>query len=482
MVPPKGKVPAVHRLSGWDAFLLYSETPNVHMHTLKLAVIELTAERRNFDIDAFRRVIHSRLYKLDPFRYQLVTIPWKLHHPMWRENCEVDLNYHIRPWRVAAPGGRRELDQAVGEIASTPLDRSRPLWEMYFIDGLANGRIAVLGKVHHALADGIASANLMARGMDLSPDPEPGSESYQTDPPPTAGRLLRSAFRDHLRYLGRVPATLKYTAEGFGRVRRSTRKLSPELTRPFTPPPTFINHRITPERRFATATLALADVKQTGKRLGATINDLVLATSAGALRTLLLRYDGHADHPLLTSVPVSYDFSPDRISGNRFTGVLVALPTHVDDPLDRVTQAREAAAAAKESNNLIGPELVSRWSNYMPPAGAESLFRWLATRDGQNKVLNLTVSNVPGPRERGRVGGAVVTEIYSVGPLTAGSGLNITVWSYVDQLNFSVLADGATVNDPHEVTEAIIDDFIQIRCAAGLSDGLTVVETAMAQA
>jgi diacylglycerol O-acyltransferase len=475
-------VRAVQRLSGWDAFLLYSEAPNVHMHTLKLAVIELTPERRDFDVDAFRRVIQSRLYKLDPFRYQLVNIPWKLHHPMWRENCDVDLSYHIRPWRVRAPGGRRELDQAVGEIASTPLDRSRPLWEMYFIDGLADGRIAVLGKIHHALADGIASANLMARGMDLTPDPEPDRDSYQTDPAPTKGQLLRSAFRDHLRYLGRIPATVKYTAEGVGRVRRSTRKMSPELTRPFTPPPTFINHRITPERRFATATLALADVKETGKRLGATINDLVLATSAGALRTLLLRYDGHADHPLLTSVPVSYDFSPDRISGNRFTGVLVALPTHLDNPLDRVTETRRAAGAAKESNNLVGPELVSRWSNYMPPAAAESLFGWLATRDGQNKVLNLTVSNVPGPREHGRVGGALVTEIYSVGPLTAGSGLNITVWSYVDQLNISVLADGATVDDPHEVTAAIIDDFVAIRRAAGLPAQLTVIETAMAPA
>ncbi|MBV9350478.1 MAG: wax ester/triacylglycerol synthase family O-acyltransferase [Mycobacterium sp.] len=468
------------RLSGWDAFLLYSETPNVHMHTLKVAVIELDPDRRDFDIAAFRRVIHSRLHKLEPFRYQLVTIPFKLHHPMWRENCEVDLSYHIRPWRLSAPGGRRELDEAIGEIASTPLDRSRPLWEMYFVEGLANGRIAVVGKIHHALADGIASANLMARGMDLQPGPQLDRDSYRTDPPPTKGQLVRSAFRDHLRYLGRVPSTLKYTAEGVGRVRRSTRKLSPELTRPFTPPPTFINHMITPERRFATATLALSDVKETSKRLGVTINDMVLAVSAGALRNLLLRYDGHADHPLLSSVPISFDFSPDRISGNRFTGVLVALPTHVDSPLERVTQTREAAEKAKESHNLIGPELVSRWSNYMPPAGAESLFRWLSTREGQNKVLNLTVSNVPGPRERGRVGGALVTEIYSVGPLTAGSGLNITVWSYVDQLNISVLADGATLDDPHEVTDAMIDDFIEIRRAAGLSDKLAVVETAMA--
>jgi len=242
-----------------------------------------------------------------------------------------------------------------------------------------------------------------------------------------------------------------------------------------------MNHMIDATRRFATATLALADVKATAKHLGVTINDMVLAISAGALRKLLLRYDGHADHPLLASVPVSFDFSKDRISGNYFTGVLVALPTDCEDPLERVRNAREAAMDAKESHNLLGPELVSRWSAYFPPAPAEALFRWLSSRDGQNKVLNLPISNVPGPREHGRVGGALVTEIYSVGPLTAGSGLNITVWSYVDQLNISVLSDGSTLRDPHELTDEMINAFIEIRRAAGLSGDLTVVEKAMAQ-
>ncbi|HET6734051.1 WS/DGAT/MGAT family O-acyltransferase [Mycobacterium sp.] len=470
------------RLSGWDAVLLYSETPDVHMHTLKLAVIDISdLGTRKFGIDDFRKVIRGRLHKLEPFCYELVEIPLKMHHPMWRENCEVDLEYHVRPYRVDSPGGRRQLDEAVGKIASTPLDRNRPLWEMYFIEGLANGRIAVLGKIHHALADGVASANLLARGMDPRQGPPIDRDSYATDPAPTQGELVRTAFADHLRQLGRLPGVVRYTAQGMARVRRSSRKLSPELTRPFTPPPTFMNHKVDPVRKFATATLALADVKHTGKHLGVTINDMVLAISAGALRRLLLRYDGHADHPLLASVPVSFDFSPDRISGNRFTGVLVALPTDCEDPLDRVRNAREAALSAKESHNLIGPELVSRWSAYFPPAPAEAVFRWLANKDGQNKVLNLPISNVPGPREPGRVGGALVTELYSVGPLTTGSGLNITVWSYVDQLNISVLSDGSTLEDPHELTDAMIEAFIEIRKAAGLPEELTVVESAMAQ-
>ncbi|OBI93755.1 WS/DGAT/MGAT family O-acyltransferase [Mycobacterium asiaticum] len=467
------------RLSGWDAVLLYSETPNVHMHTIKVAIIELDPERRGFTIDAFRQVIAGRMDKLVPLGYQLIDVPFKFHHPMWRENCEVDFEYHIRPWKLDPPGGRRELDEAIGKIASTPLDRAHPLWEMYFVEGLANDRIAVVLKIHHALADGVASANLMAHGMDLMPTPQSGS--YQSDPAPSKRELVSAAFVDHMRHIGRIPATIRYTAQGVRRVRRSSRKLSPELTMPFTPPPTFMNHMLTPERRFATATLALADVKATGKKLGATINDMVLAMSSGALRTLLLRYDGKAV-PLLASVPVSFNFDPERISGNYFSGMMVAIPADLDDPLERVQAAHDNAVWAKESHQLLGPELISRWAAYWPPSGTEALFRYLASRDGQNKVLNLNISNVPGPRERGRVGGALVTEIYSVGPLTAGSGLNITVWSYVDQLNISVLSDGATVKDPHEVTEAMVADFLQIRRAAGISEDLTVIADAMAPA
>jgi WS/DGAT/MGAT family acyltransferase len=470
------------RLSGWDAFLLYTETPNVHMHTLKIAIIDLEGiGDRTFGVEDFRRVLHGRLHKLDPFRFQLIDIPFKFHHPMWRENCDVDLEYHVRPWRLRAPGGRRELDEAIGEIASTPLDRSRPLWEMYFVEGLAGGRIAVVNKIHHALADGIASANLLARGMDLQEGPQRDRDSYATDPEPSRGELVRTAFTDHMRQIARIPATVRYTAQGVRRVRRSSRKLSPELTRPFTPPPSFLNHMISAKRMFATATVALADAKETSKTLGITLNDLVLAMSSGALRTLQLRYEGKADHPLLASVPMSFDFSPDRVWGNRFSGVLVALPVDVEDTAERVCRTREAANLAKEGHHLIGPELVARWAAYLPPAPVEAVFKWLSKKDGQNKVLNLNISNVPGPRERGKVGGATVTELYSVGPITAGSGLNITVWSYVDQLNISVITDDATVDDPHEVTDAMLDELRDIRRAAGLTDELTVVETAMSQ-
>ena len=459
--------------------LLYNETPNVHMHTIKAGIIDVRGFEGTPTIDVFREILHHRLHKLDPMRFQLVDIPFKFHHPMWREHVDVDLEYHVRPLRLPSPGGRREFDEAIGEIASTPLDRTKPLWVMYFVEGLADGNVGVINKVHHALADGVASGNLIARAMDLQDVPD--RESYETDPAPSRSELMNAAFWDHLRQIRRIPATVRYTAAGMTRFRRSSRKLS-TVTRPFDPPPTFINHMLTPRRRFATATLALDDIKDTKKQLGVTINDVVLAISAGAVRTLLLRYDGQATGPLLASVPVSIDSDPNRIWGNKFTTLSVALPTHIADPLERLDAAHAAAEAAKETHQLLGPELFGRWAAYFPPAPVEAFSQRLASSEKQTKLLNLVVSNVPGPRERGKVAGAVVREIYSVGPLISGSGMNITVWSYADQLSISVLTDAATLDDPHEVTDAMIDDFRALRVAARLSAELTPVDNAMPRA
>lgn len=166
---------------------------------------------------------------------------------------------------------------------------------------------------------------------------------------------------------------------------------------------------VSPGRRFATATVALADVKQTSKRLGITINDLVLA---GALRELLLRNDGRADAPIIASVPASLDTSPDRLTGNELGRLLVSLPVHIADPLQRIQLTRTASEIAKENMRLLGPSLASRWVDYLPPSVAPALFRWLSSRDAQNKLLKLPISNVPGPRKRGRIAGATLSEIY----------------------------------------------------------------------
>jgi WS/DGAT/MGAT family acyltransferase len=449
-----------------DAMLLYSEAPNLHTHTLKVAVIDPADFDGKFGFDVFRRHVRRRLHLLEPLRYRLVDIPWRLHHPMWQENCEVDLDYHLRRVRVPAPGGLRELDGVIGEVASTPLDRSRPLWEFHFAEGLSGGRFALIGKVHHALADGVASVNLLARAMDLK-DATTDERQADAGVTPSAGDLLRAAARDHTRQIAELPALIRDATVGLTRVRRRTRERGahPDLADAFDAPPTFLNHVVSPQRQFASATLPLADFKATAKALGITMNDLVLTTAAGGLRQLLLAYDGAADRPIIASVPTATDKS-DRIAGNELSGLSISLPVHIADPTERARLVALATRIAKEDHEILGPRLYGRMMAYLPTAVAPAAFRWLARREAPNKMMNVAVSSVAGPRERGHVGGAAVSEIYSTGVLSPGAPVNITVWSYVDQLGIAVLTDDQTFNDPHEATDALIAAFNELRSAA----------------
>lgn len=457
--------------------MLYSETPQIHMHTLKVGIFDVSNMVQDFSFEAFREIAYHRLMALESLRYQLLDIPLKLHHPMWVTNDDIDLDYHLRRARVPAPGGRRELDQLIGDIASTPLSRDHPMWEMYVAEGLIGNRIAIIHKVHHVLADGVASANQMGQALaPQQPAHVPGTGEL-----PTRSHLLRAAAQDHLGLIRKLPRLVNETATGISKVRRRSKERGthPDLAKNFAPPQSFLNHRVTPGRRFATAPLSLAEVKETSKKLGVTLNDVVLAMVAGALRQLLLRYDGRADAPLIAGVPVSYNTSPDRLTGNEFTYMTPSLPVHIDDPLQRIELTSLATRIAKENHQMLGPTILPAWMSYLPTALAPSMFRTQARRVESAAVMNLTVSNVPGPRQRGDIEGAIVNEIYSVGPIVAGSGMNITVWSYVDQLAVSVLTDDVTLDDPHEATDALIDAFREIRRAAGLSDDLTTVDATL---
>ncbi len=439
--------------------MLYTEAPNVPMHTVKVAIVD-APDGCDFSVEAVRSVVRRRLHRFEPMRRVLVETPFAFHRPIWRENCPIDLAYHVRALRLPAPGGRRELDNAIAKLIEEPLDRTRPLWEIYVVGGLADGRFAVVTKIHHALADGVASANLLARALDR-PEGTSHEAAAECDPHPTNAQLLRTAVSDHLHQIVKLPSLLRYTAAGIHRVTRSRRNRSPVQA-----PPSFMNHRLTTGRRFATASLPFADAKQLTRQLGCTINDLVLAMSAAAARELRLRYDGSSDVPLVATVPVCLDAAPGRSAGNNFTQIAVALPADLDDPIHRVKHCHDNAIAAKQLHALRGPELLTRWFAYMPPTLVRKLSGRMARTDAHNKMQNLLVSNVPGPREHVRVAGATIAEFYSVGPIVAGSGLNITVWSYANQLNISVVTDTATVTDAHEVTQAMIREFAEISSAA----------------
>lgn len=222
---------------------------------------------------------------------------------------------------------------------------------VHFAEGMADNRFALIGKVHHTLADGLASANLLARLMDLTGSEQDEHDDYTTREPPSRSELLRVAGHDHVRNIAALPGLIRDGVRGFTRVRRRSKERSdqPEMAKMFKFPPTFVNHVVSPVRTFATASLALNEVKETAKHLGVTFNDIVLAMAAGGLRELLLRYDGRADRPILASVPVATDKSTERITGNEIGGLSVSLPVHIDDPLERVRLTSVAASRAKES-------------------------------------------------------------------------------------------------------------------------------------
>ena len=312
--------------------------------------------------------------------------------------------------------------------------------------------------------------------MDLAGSAQDEREEYVTCDPPSKMQLLAEAQRDHFHNIAALPGLISDAARGISRVRRRTRgrRDHPDMAKMFKTPPTFLNHVVSPNRTFATASLSLADIKETAKHLAVTFNDVILAIAAGGLRELLLRYDGRADRPILASVPVSTDLSQDRITGNEISGLAVSLPVHIDEPLERVKLTALATARAKEENALLGPTLHGRMMEYLPPPLAPVLFRWQSKRAAHNSIMNVAVSNVPGPREHGHVGGATVSEIYSIGVLSAGSAFNMTVWSYVDQVDISVLSDDHTFKDVHEATDAMIHAFGEIRRACGLGEPTTV--------
>ncbi len=290
-------------------------------------------------------------------------------------------------------------------------------------------------------------------------------------------------MRDHVQNVAALPGLARDAVAGISRLRRRAKERSdqPDLAKMFQTPPTFLNHVVSPVRTFATASVSLAEVKETAKHLGVTFNDIVLATAAGGLRELLLRYDGRADRPLMASVPVSTDLSEDRVTGNEIGGLSVSLPVHIDEPLERVRLTSLATARAKEDYELLGPKLQGQMMEYLPPPLTPVLLRWQASRAAHNRLMNVAVSSVPGPRERGHLGGAPVTEIYSIGVLSAGSAFNMTVWSYVDQVDISILSDDQTFDDVHEATDAMMHGLNEIRSAAGLPP-LTPVGSAMAPA
>ncbi|WP_435771255.1 WS/DGAT/MGAT family O-acyltransferase [Nocardioides sp. SYSU DS0651] len=438
--------PAIERMAGIDAGFLYMETPSVHMHTLKIAILEADQQ---VTYDAFVSGLLARLKRLPPLRRRVVEVPFGLNHPVWVTLPRVDVAHHIRRHRLGGDGSMRELEQLVGMIASTPLSRRHPLWELHYCEGLEGGRVAVVGKMHHALADGAAANALLANVTDVrsAAAPEAVQEEYDvTERLPGRALLVRHALHDATTQIRTIPGLLARTVRGVLAALRERRGGVRTPLPVLHAPRVSFNGSLTPMRSFATVTLPLADLKRVrAQHPGTTLNDVVLGVTSGALRRWLAAHGETPSSSLLAGVPISADErdAVPRLGGNRVSNLFTTLATDVDDPVARLRRIAETTAQAKRIQARLGTSILADWTQFTPPrpfALAVRAYSRLRAASWHPAPFSVIVSNVPGPREPATVGGARLVDLFSVGPLVDGIGLNVTVWSYVDRMNFSLLA------------------------------------------
>lgn len=474
-------------MSSQDAAFLYAETPSWHMHVAALAIVDPTSSDGRFTYDALRSLTNERLPSMPQFRWRLVDVPLGVDRPGWVEAEQLDLDYHIRRVSVPPPGAPGQLDDLVATLVSTKLDRSRPLWEMFVIDGLHDGRVAVLTKVHHSLIDGISGAGLTEIIMDITPEPRAAPAAATDAIGGDAPHQLQLLARGALRTAVRTPIRLaRFGAQSVRQGVSAVTRLGQGdgLALPYTAPRTHLNGEFTSRRVLARATLSMdrvqavknginarsADAGSAATRL--TLNDLVLALVAGALRDYLTVEDDLPDQPLVVQVPVSLRSDADRNAvGSKVGSMFASLATHLEDPIERLHAIRESTAAGKALARALGEHRAIGVTETVSP-GLLGLAARLVTAmhlERAPSAVNLVVSNVPGPQMPLFMCGAPVEGFFPMGPLLLGMGVNITVFSHDRQIDVGVFACPDLVADP----KAIADRF---------EDALTDLETALASA
>lgn len=438
----------MQRLTGLDASFLYLETPSSHMHVAGLMILDPSGTDGGIDLATVKEVYGKRLHLAPPFRRRLAEVPFGLHHPLWIEDPDFDIDYHIRSTALPSPGSKEQLATLVGRLSAIPLDRTRPLWEVWVIEGLDDGNVAVLSKVHHAAIDGASGNEMTVALLDLTPEiaeHEP-PEEWVPDRVPTDVELLGYAASSLARQPIRVAKALGKTAGGALAVRRRNREhpnLEPPPS-PFAAPRTSFNTAITPRRSFAFTSVSLPTVKAVKNATGATVNDVVLGLCAGALRSYLDAHDERPDAPLVAMVPVSVRSEDEKDTlGNRVSSMFASLATDIDDPVKRLEVIHECMAEVKEQQKALGADVMGDWAEFAAPAvvgRAARLYSRTKMADRHRPLFNVTISNVPGPPFPLYSIGARMVANYPVGPIMDGGGLNITVMSYLDQLDFGLQA------------------------------------------
>ena len=475
----------MRQLTSLDAQFLAAEDGKTHGHVSSLGIYDpSTAPGGKLTLDAVRDLVAGRIHLLPPFRWRLAEVPFGLDHPYWFDDPDFDLDFHIRELALPAPGDQRMLAEQVARIVARPLDRARPLWEFYLIHGLADERVAVLTKLHHAAVDGVSGAEILSVLLDPAPEgrtvdaPEaPRTPARMPGQLQMLGRGVAALPMQPLRSLRSLPKALPHLDQvptvrslpGVATLAAASRRAARTMPRTsdggvlegprLRAPITRMNRHVSPHRRVALSRQSLADVKRVKNHFGVTVNDVVVAICAGALRSWLDARGELPDEPLLGMVPVSVRTPEQRGTfGNRVATMLAPIPTHLGDPRARLRAAHEAMRSAKERHKAVPATVLQDANRVIPPAlfaRAARVTTSVALRHPSEAMVNTVISNVPGSPEPLYLSGARLEALYPISGVMHGIGLNITVMSYCGELFFGIVADRDLVADPRPLAEEL---------------------------
>ncbi|MEZ0580771.1 wax ester/triacylglycerol synthase family O-acyltransferase [Nocardioides sp. MH1] len=454
------------RLSGLDASFLYLETPAQLMHVCAVMVLDQSTMPLPYSFDELMASIDESVHEVPAFTRKLRGVPMGLDHPVWVHDRQFDIERHVHRLALPKPGGYRELMDLCAHLAALPLDRSRPLWEMWVIEEYrpdgegTDENVVVFAKMHHATVDGVSGANLISHLCALEPDAPPMAlgepHHYPRDPgrPELLVRALVGPASKPVTLAKVLGPSAGLITKSIGRAREGT-----AMAAPFSAPRTSFNGTITSHRSIALADIGLDDIKEIKKATGTTVNDVVLALCGGALRAYLDERGELPASSLMATVPVSVRESSKRTKGaNKVSALFTKLGTDTDDPLERLEMLSERNRHAKDHHNAISADALQDWAEFAAPRVfglAVRTYANLRLAEKHPVVHNLVISNVPGPPVPLYFMGARIDALYPLGPVFHGAGLNITVMSNAGSVHVGAIACRESVPD----ADALVQHF-----------------------